>query len=199
MTGTTTVGIAIKDGILLATESQATAGFHVATKVAQKLFQINQYAAATISGGVADCQYVIRQAEALSRLRAVKTGEPVDVEYVARVIRNLLFQGRSMFLSMMLVGGWDIQAQVPRLYGLDLLGTLMPEEKFMAFGSGSTYALGVVETEWKPGLTKAAGVKLVTKAITAARNRDAGSGYNIQVACVTKDGFEWVEKPDVLK
>ncbi|MFX1493637.1 MAG: hypothetical protein ACFFBZ_05095, partial [Promethearchaeota archaeon] len=50
---TTTVGIVVKDGIVVGTESQATAGFTVATKQAQKLFEINDYTCATISGGVA--------------------------------------------------------------------------------------------------------------------------------------------------
>ena len=50
MSGTTTVGIIVKDGVIIGTESQATAGYTVATKQAQKLFKINDYAAATISG-----------------------------------------------------------------------------------------------------------------------------------------------------
>ncbi len=68
---TTTVGIIVKDAVVVGTESQATAGYTVATKTAQKLFQINDYACATISGGVADCQYVVNQLKALSRLKQV--------------------------------------------------------------------------------------------------------------------------------
>ena len=68
MSGTTTVGIIVKDGVVIGTESQAKAGYTVATKQAQKLFKINDLAAATISGGVADCQYVINQISALSKV-----------------------------------------------------------------------------------------------------------------------------------
>ena len=60
-TGTTTVGMIVKDGVVIGTESQATAGFTVASKQAQKLFEINSFTAATIAGGVADCQYVVNQ------------------------------------------------------------------------------------------------------------------------------------------
>ena len=69
VSGTTTVGIIVQDGVVIGTESQATAGYTVATKQAQKLFEINKFAAATISGGVADCQYVVNQIQALSRLK----------------------------------------------------------------------------------------------------------------------------------
>ena len=69
---TTTVGIIVKDGVVIGTESQATAGYTVATKTAQKLFRINDYTGATISGGVADCQYVVNQLKALSSLKEVE-------------------------------------------------------------------------------------------------------------------------------
>ena len=38
---TTTIGLKYKDGVIIGTESQATAGFFVASKEAQKLFKIN--------------------------------------------------------------------------------------------------------------------------------------------------------------
>lgn len=195
MTGTTTIGMIIKDGVLMATESQATAGFTVATKIAQKLFDVNKYSAATISGGVADCQYVVNQARALSRLRELKIGEVPDVLYVSNVIKNILFQGRSFFISMMIIGGWSTKENAPKLFGVDLLGTLFTENKFISFGSGSTYALGVLEADWKKDMTLEEAKTIATKALTAARNRDAGSGYKIQMATITKDGFKWIKKP----
>ena len=107
-TGTTTLALKVKGGVVVATESQATAGYLVATKNAQKLFQINEHCAATISGGVADCQYVVDQARAMSRLKEIETSREASLKYVVNVVRNLLFQGRSFFLSMMLVAGYDI-------------------------------------------------------------------------------------------
>ena len=44
VSGTTTVAMIVKDGVVIGTESQATAGYMVATKQAQKLFEINKYA-----------------------------------------------------------------------------------------------------------------------------------------------------------
>ncbi|MHA1733301.1 MAG: proteasome subunit beta [Promethearchaeota archaeon] len=199
MTGTTTIGMVIGDGVLMATESQATAGYMVATKIAQKLFQINDYAAATISGGVADCQYVVNQAQALSRLRELKMGDTPDILYVANTIKNILFSGRSLFLSMMLVGGWSVRENAPKLFGVDLLGTLFTEEKFIAFGSGSTFALGVLEADWKDKLSLEEAKALAIRGLTAARNRDAASGYGIQIAHISAKGFEWIEKPAALQ
>jgi len=49
-TGTTPIGMVIRDGVILATESLATAGHFVANKKAQKLFKINEQCGATIAG-----------------------------------------------------------------------------------------------------------------------------------------------------
>lgn len=192
-TGTTTVGAIFKGGIIIGTESQATAGFYVASKQAQKLFKINEYTAATISGGVADCQYVVNQARALSNLKSIESNHLPSVKYIANVVRNILYQGRSYFLAMMIIGGFEVDENKPVLYGVDLLGTLFEDDKFLSYGSGSPYALGVLETEWKPNLPEAKVIEIVKKAISAAKERDAGSGYEIQLVKITKQGFKPIE------
>jgi proteasome beta subunit len=191
-TGTTTVGIIIKDGVAIGTESQATAGTFVASKQAQKLFEINKNTAATISGGVADSQYVINQLRALSRLKEVEEGKVPEPKYVASICRNILFSGRSYFLSLMIVGGYSITEKIGKLYGIDLLGTLYEEDSYLSFGSGSPFTLGVLEADWKPNMTKAKGIEILKTAITSSRERDAGSGYDLQICTIDKDGFKQI-------
>ena len=116
---TTTVGVMVKDGVVIGTESQATAGYVVATKTAQKLFNINKFTAATISGGVADCQYVINQLKAFSKLKEVEEEKVPDPKYISSVTRNILFSGRSYFLCMMIVGG--IRKRKKRVYCMVLI------------------------------------------------------------------------------
>ncbi len=191
--GTTTVGIIVSDGAIMGTESQATAGFTVATKQAKKLFEINKYTAATISGGVADCQYVINQLYALSRLKEVEEEKVPEPKYIASITRNILFSGRSFFVSMMIVGGYSLKENAGKLYGIDLLGTLYEEDKFISFGSGSPFSLGVLEADWKPNMTKEDGIELVKTAISSSRERDAASGFKIQLCSIDKEGFKQIQ------
>ena len=191
--GTTTVGIIVSDGVVLGTESQATAGYYIATKQAQKLFEINNYTAATIAGGVADCQYVINQLRALSRLREVEEEKVPEPKYIASITRNILFSGRSFFVSMMIVGGYSIKEKAGKLYGVDLLGTLYEEDKFLSFGSGSAFSIGVLESDWRPNMTKTQGLELIKTAITSSRERDAASGFKIQLCIVDKEGFKQIQ------
>jgi proteasome beta subunit len=190
---TTTVGIIVKDGVVVGTESQATAGYTVATKTAQKLFQINDYTCATISGGVADCQYVINQLQAFSRLKQVEDEKVPEPKYIASLTRNILFSGRSYYLAMMIIGGYSLKESKGMLYGVDLLGTLFEEENFISFGSGSPFSLGVLEADWKPNLTKNQGINLIKTAISSSRERDAASGYKIQLCTIDKNGFTQVD------
>jgi len=190
---TTTVGIIVKDGVVVGTESQATAGYTVATKTAQKLFQINDYTCATISGGVADCQYVVNQLKALSRLKQVEEEKVPDPQYVASMTRNILFSGRSYFLCMMIIGGFSLKKKSGLLYGVDLLGTLYEEEKFISFGSGSPFSIGVLEADWKPNMTKSTGINLIKTAISSSRERDAASGFDIQICTIDKTGYKQVQ------
>jgi proteasome beta subunit len=191
-TGTTTVGIIVKDGVVIGTDSQATAGTFVASKQAQKLFEINNYTAATIAGGVADSLYVINQLKALSRLKEVEEGKVPEPKYVASISRNILFSGRSYFVTLMIVGGYSLTEKTGKLYGIDLLGTLYEEESYLSFGSGSPFSLGVLEADWKPNLTKAKGIDLIKTAISSSRERDAGSGYELQICTIDKNGFKQV-------
>ena len=189
-TGTTTVGIIVNDGVVVATESKATGGYFIASKTAQKLFEINKFTAATIAGGVADAIYVINQLKALSRLREVKEGKIPEPKYVSSICRNILFSGRSFFQVMMIISGFSLAENTGKLYGVDLLGTYYEEDKFISFGSGSPFVLGLLEADWKPGMTIPEGVNLVTTAITAAKERDAGSGFALQICSIDKNGFK---------
>ena len=192
-TSTTTVGIVVKDAVVVGTESQATAGYTVATKTAQKLFQINDYTCATISGGVADCQYVVNQLKALSRLKEVEEEKVPDPQYIGSLTRNILFSGRSYFVCMMIIGGYSQKDKRGILYGVDLLGTLYEEDNFISFGSGSPFSLGVLEADWKRTMTKTAGIDLVKTAITSSRERDAASGFKIQICTIDKSGFKQIQ------
>lgn len=192
-TGTTTIGIIFKDGVIVATESQATAGTFVASTRAQKLFKINDMSAATMSGSVADCQFVVNQIQALSNIREIETGKIPSVKYIANLVKNIVYSGRGYYLALMIIGGYSEENKQGTLYGIDFIGTLFEEDKFLSYGSGSPYALGVMEAEWNPNLTEKQAVELVKKALTSAIRRDAGSGYKFQIVKITKDGFKPIE------
>ena len=191
-TGTTTMGVICKDAVILATESQATMGYYVASKDTQKLYKVADNVGMTISGGVADCQQIIRNLRALIELRVLDLNRQLTVKSITQLTSVILFQNRMFpYMSMLLLGGYDNEG--PHLYTLDPFGSLLEEKGFASVGSGSVVGIGVLESGYKEDITVAEAIELVKRAIDAARKRDTASGGPIQVAVIDKDGLRFEE------
>lgn len=189
ITGTTTVGIICDDGVVLATESQATMGYLVASHRAPKIHKITDRIAMTISGSVADAQQIIRIIKANVNLRRLELGRELSVRAVSQLTAILLFQNRLFpYITMLIVGGVDEEG--PHIFTLDPLGSLLEEDKFAATGSGSVIAYGVLEDGYREKMSIEEATELAKRAVKAARRRDIASGGKIQVAVITKDGIK---------
>jgi proteasome beta subunit len=182
---TTTIGLVYNDGVILGSESRATEGYFIASKEAPKIYKITEKIGMTISGGVADCQQMVKTIRALTNIRRMEIGHDVSVKSVAQLTSVALFQNRlAPYISELIIGGVDEAGS--HLYTLDPLGSLIPEEHYTATGSGSIVALGVLESQFKDGMTQEEAVALISSAITAAKSRDIASGGPLQIIAVTK-------------
>ena len=74
-TGTTTVGIVCKDGVVIAADKRATAGNLIVDKRAEKVHLISEDVAVTIAGTVSDAQLLIKLIRAELKLKEVKTNK----------------------------------------------------------------------------------------------------------------------------
>ncbi len=80
MTGTTTVGIVVNDGVVLATDRRVTAGYYIAhRKKGVKIWKIDNHVAATMSGAVADLQKVLDALTTTAMQYKVETGKPISI------------------------------------------------------------------------------------------------------------------------
>lgn len=189
VTGTTTVGIVCDGGVVLATESQATMGYLVASHKATKIHKITDRIAITISGSVADAQQLIRIIKANVNLRRLELGRELSVRAVSQLTAVMLFQNRLFpLITMLIVGGIDEEGS--HIFTLDPLGSILEEDKFAATGSGSVIAYGVLEDGYREKLSVEEAVELAKRAVKAARRRDIASGGVIQLAVITKDGIK---------
>ncbi len=198
--GTTTVGVVCKDGVVLATDTRATAGFFVAHKQAKKVFPIADHVAMTIAGLVADCQTMYDVLKANVNLFRLETRNLMPVSSVARLAANILFYSRSAPIQMQaIVGGVDSTG--PRMFALDPYGTLTEETSFST-GSGSPIALGVLESDFREDNPVGKNVPVVVRAIRSAMSRDIGTGDSFDVAIVDEAGYRELsteEKESLLK
>jgi proteasome beta subunit len=188
LTGTTTMGVVCRDGIVMGTDTRATMGTFVAHKKAKKVYPIDNHVAMTIAGGVADAQTVVEILQANSRLYRFEKGNPIPISAVARLAANILFSSRYYpFILQSIIGGVDEQG--PHIFALDPLGSVT-EEKCVSTGSGSPVAYGVLEPGYKEGMSVKDAIPLVVKAVNSAMKRDSASGDSFDVAVVSKEGYK---------
>ena len=184
--GTTTVGVVCTDGVILSSDTRVTMGYFVAHKQGKKIYQIDDHIAMTISGGVADAQYVVEVLKVNAKLYKLSNGRPIPVKAASRLVSNVLFSARGGLMAQILVGGFDSTG--PHVFSLDPFGSLT-EEKCVATGSGSPVAYGVLEDKYKEGATIEEILPVVVRAVDSAMKRDIASGDNFDIAVITKDGY----------
>ena len=95
-----------------------------------------------------------------------------------------------------LVGGFDDEG--PQVFYTDFVGSVLPD-KYVANGSGSPVALGVLETGYKDDLPKKKAIELAVSAIAAAIERDAATGNSILCSVIDKSGYQEVDKETIMK
>jgi proteasome beta subunit len=195
-TGTTTVGLVCRDGIVLASDRRATMGYLIASKDIDKVYPVSDRIAMTIAGGVGDAQMLIRWMNAELKLYELKHEKPATVEAAATLLANILAQYKYYpFFVQLLLGGID---ERPRLFSIDMLGGIT-EEKYTSTGSGSPIAYGVLEELYVPDKDISVNLPVAAKAVSAAMKRDAASGERVDLCTVTKLGFKRMDKEDVAK
>lgn len=188
--GTTTLGMICKDGVVLAAEKKSTMGYLIASKESDKILPVDEHIVMTIAGISGDAQTLARYLRAELKLFSVQNQRKISVKGASTLLANIL-QGSKIFpfFVQLILAGYDDTG--PSIFSLDAIGGTEEEKKFFATGSGSPLALGVLEDSYKEGMSVEEGTKLALRAIKAAIERDIGSGGKaIDVCVITKDGIK---------
>lgn len=189
-TGTTTVGITFKDGVVLAADMKSTLGYLVSSKEAQKVYQIDDKIAVTTAGGSGDTQALIRLLKAEIKIYKLTRNTEFTVNAAKSLLSNILQGVRYYpYMAMMIVGGVDKSGS--HVYSVDPVGGAEPD-KYTSTGSGSPMAYGVLEDGFKPDMTREEAVDLAKRAIKASRERDIFSGgVGILVVVIDRNGLKF--------
>ena len=196
-TGTTTLGMVCKEGVVIATETRATMGTLIAHKETKKLYKIDEHLALATAGLVGDLQVLARYLNAEANLYRLKRDSKMPVESAATLMSNILNQRKFMpYYVQLILAGYDQTGG--HVFSLDAAGGAIPD-KYTAGGSGSPYVFGVLEDLYKDDLTVDEGIDIAIRAIKSAKSRDSASGGMTNIAVITKDGFTPITQDEVKK
>ncbi len=194
-TGTTTLGMICKDGVVVATERRATMGTLIAHKATKKLHKIDNHLALATAGLVGDLQVLARYLTAEVNLYRLKRGRNIPIKSAATLMANILNSRKFYpYYVQLILAGWD--ADGGHVYSLDAAGGSIPD-KYTAGGSGSPYVFGVLEDRYKDDLTCEQGVEIAVRAISAAMGRDSASGNGIDIALIKDNKFEFIPEEKI--
>ena len=182
------VGVAVKckDGVVLGNDRRATWGYTIVNKSTKKVFNITENIGLTCYGLIGDFQILVRILRAQANLYHLDAGDKISTKIMGKLVSNYLYSRKMapLYTNLVLAG---MDNDGPKLYTLDSLGSLM-EDEYGTTGTGMLLSIGILEAEYKPGMTVAAGEKLVEKAIRNSIKRDAMSGNGIDILTITNAG-----------
>lgn len=196
-TGTTTLGLVCKDGVVLASERRATMGTLIAHKTTKKVFKLDDNLGLTTAGLVGDLQLLARYISAEVELYKLKRDAQMPVRSCAILLANILSSRRYFpYWVQLIVGGIDGEGN--HVYSLDMAGGCIPD-KYVTTGSGSPFVYGVLEDHYKEDISVHEGIDLAIRALSAAMKRDSASGNGMDLVTITDRGFVELEEDEVKK
>jgi len=199
-TGTTTLVLQCKEGIILAADKRATSGYIVSHKKFDKILNITDNIAVTVAGTVSDVQLLAKYIKAELNLKKIRTYRESTVKEAANLLAMLVYNNiRKLSLipgiSHFLIGGKDESGF--HIYDLAPDGSIVIVDDYTTSGSGSVMVYGVLETLYKKNISVEEGIKLSVKALNAAIQRDIASGNGIDIVTITKDGVKKVLSKEI--
>ena len=190
--GTTTIGLKAKDGIVLCADMRASAGYFIANNNTMKIQKIDDHAGMTMAGGVADAQNITDILRYHANIHRIQKQEPIPIKSLTRLTSLIFHQNRGYpFIADILVGGYDNDG--PALFNIDMFGSV-EEKTYVATGSGSPVAYGLLEEEFREELTVEEAKLIAIRAVKAAIIRNIGTGDGINVSIIDKNGFRLLTK-----
>jgi proteasome beta subunit len=194
-TGTTTVALVCKDGVVLCADRRVTSGYLITYKKYDKIVPITDDIAVTVAGTVSDVQLLTKLLKAELKLKDLRTNRVVTVKEAVNLLSSMVYNNirkLSMIpgVSHFVLGGKDDEGI--HVYDIGADGSVTHIDDYTSSGSGSVMAYGVLETLYKQELSVDEGIKLGAKAINAAVQRDIASGNGIDIVAITKEGVKKV-------
>jgi len=198
-TGTTTLGIVCKDGIVIAADNRITFGTsdnqgvsYLAGKQ-EKIYPLNENIILTIAGGVTNAERIIKMIKSELKLMELRSKSKASIKKAANLFATVVYQAIRQpsvipSITHFLISGYDNEGT--SLYDIMPDGHLKKIEEYVASGSGMTQVNPLFDSDYKKNMGVKEGVELAKKAMKASFGRDPASGDGIDVYTITREGIK---------
>jgi proteasome beta subunit len=208
--GTTVLSARYRDGVIMAGDRQATAGFQVASRRIEKIFKADELSGIGIAGvaGPATEMAKLFQTE-LEHYEKVE-GENLSLDgkanRLSQMIRMNLPAAMQGLVVVPIFAGFDEKAGLGRLFKYDVTGGRYEETDYDAQGSGASHARDSLKKLWKRDLAREEALRVTLEALLDAADEDVGTGgpdlvrgIFPTVKTITRSGFQDVPDEDIRR
>lgn len=199
--GSTAIGFACKDGVLLVTDKRIVDTLVVAESV-EKIFQVDDHIAATASGILSDARVLIERAQVKAQQHRVTYDNEIDILTIVKDICNLKqictqSGGLRPFGVSLLFAGVDSTG--PKVFETDPTGIFF-QFKATVIGEGETEIEELLHKEYKESMTIDDCLKLAIKGLL----KILGDGFNnerIDAAYIKTEEkkYQKIDRKDIEK
>jgi proteasome beta subunit len=178
--GTTVLGLRFGDGIVMAGDRRATAGYTIADAKMRKVFAADDFSAIAIAGAAGQAVETVRLFQLELEHYEKLTGDRLSLEgkanRLAQMIRANFPLAMQGLVVVPLFGGYDEGRNEGRLFYYDATGGRWEEEDYQATGSGAQPAKNSLKKRWRPGLDHGEAMRVAVEALIDAAEDDVATG-----------------------
>lgn len=178
--GTTVLGLRYADGVVMAGDRRATAGYTIADDRMRKVFAADDYSAIAIAGVAGMAVEMVKLFQLELEHYEKLTGDRLSLEgkanRLAQMIRDNFPLAMQGLVVVPLFGGYDERRAEGRLFYYDATGGRWEEQDFQSTGSGSQPAKNSLKKRWKPGLGRKEAIEVAVEALLDASEDDVATG-----------------------
>jgi proteasome beta subunit len=178
--GTTVVAIRYADGVVLAGDRRAIAGYAIANRRIEKVFRADDFSGVAIAGVAGPGTEMVRLFQTQLEHYEKIEGEPLSLEgkanQLAQMVRANVPAAMQGLVVVPLFAGYDERRRRGRVFSFDPTGGKYEESDFQVNGSGGVHAKNWIKAQWHEGLGVDDTIALAIRSLFAAADEDTATG-----------------------
>ncbi|PYN08761.1 MAG: proteasome subunit beta [Candidatus Rokuibacteriota bacterium] len=175
--GTTVLALRYRDGVIMAGDRQATAGYQVASRRIEKIFKADDLSGVGIAGAAGPAMEMAKLFQTELEHYEKVEGDNLSLDGKANKLGQMIrmnLQAAMMGLAVVpIFAGFDEKAGVGRLFKYDITGGRYEETNYDSQGSGSKDARDSLKKLWKRHMSRDDALRVSLEALTSACARQS--------------------------
>jgi proteasome beta subunit len=208
--GTTVLAMRYREGVIMAGDRQATAGFQVASRRMEKIFKSDDLSGIGIAGAAGPAMEMAKLFQTELEHYEKVEGDNLSLEGKANKLSQMVRMNLGAALQGLAVvpifAGFDDKTNLGRLFKYDITGGRYEESDYDAQGSGSKDARDSLKKLWRRDMTREDALRVALEALVDAADEDVGTGgpdfvrgIFPTVKMITRSGFSDVPEEEVRR